>query len=67
MFSLIVDIECSAPNKRKVFENLTVRELGQKLVELSDDYVLCSDSCVSRCDGMFWDIYVTAVDTRIKR
>lgn len=42
MITLIVNSIISSVN-RKVYENLTLRELGMKLVELSEKYILVFD------------------------
>lgn len=67
MITLVVDFECMVPNKRKVFENLTVKEFGEKIVELSKDYVLVYDTCKNRQTASFCDMMLVAVDTRLQR
>ena len=62
MITLILDNEIT--NKRKVFENMTIREFGEKIVELSKDWVLVFDTVSNLNPMISFDIYLVAVSRR---
>ena len=63
MLTLVVDLVCDG-GTRVYFENLTVKEFGEKIVDLSKKYILVYDGCITRHEGMYCDMYVCAVDFR---
>jgi len=60
MITLIVNGDFN----REVFENLTLRELGAKLTELSEKYVLVFDDARRVYPDVGCDLYVTIADLR---
>lgn len=63
MITLIVNSNVNGVN-RKVYEYLTLRELGIKLVELSENYILAFD-CVRNIEAeIVCEMTVTIVTKR---
>ena len=60
MITLIVNSETD----RQVFENLTLRELGAKLTELSKKYVLVFDDARRVHPDVGCDLYITIASLR---
>ena len=62
MITLILDNQIT--NKRQVIENMTIKEFGEKLLELSDRYVLVFDTVNNLNPMVSFDIYLTVMARR---
>lgn len=63
MITLIVD-KMAIGEKREIFNNLTLKELGEKLTELSAKYVLVFDTVRNIIPEGGCDLYISVATKR---
>lgn len=64
MITLIIDLSGVGISSSQIVKNLTLKELGTVLTELSDGYILCFDTVTNINPATSCTLHISAVATR---